>query len=1260
VRRALLPILAAIAAAVLSQPALAYFNGATTGGSAGAAKAVSVNQANVPTPTAGNGSVQVQWNASTLSNGAPVDGYVVTRLDAVTHIPQATGPGCNGVVTGTSCTELSVPFGIWTYTVTAAKGTNWRGATSAESGAVTVGNAQLTLTKTTLGLTDFGVGGASTTLTGSLTGFNPGEGLSFRLDSVTGTVLSGSPATANGSGNASVTITLPRPTDGSHTIFALGTGTVHSQASAPIVVDTVAPTTIASGADSAWHASAVSVGLSASDPAPATGVARITYQVDSGAQQTISGGTGTVVIPAPADHSNDGVHTLSFFATDNAGNAETPAKSVQVKIDTTPPATTDNSAAIGAAWFNTAKTVTLTPTDAGSGVAATYHTTDGTDPTTSSPTGTSVVLSTDGIYTVKYFSTDNVANQEAVRTAGTAIHIDRTAPSPGATATAGAYTAGGVTYIRQGQALTNTATDATVNGASSGVASVSYLYCAGSSCTPTTPIGTSTAGPDYSVAWSSQPADGVCTILARVTDVAGNTADAALIRRTVDNTPPATTDSSAAIGAAWFNTTKTVTLTPSDAGSGVAATYWTTDGTDPTTSSSTGTSVALAADGIYTVKYFSTDNLANRESVKTAGTAIHIDKTAPNPGTTTTSGQVFNNTYVRNGVTLQNQATDPTVNGASSGVASVAYLYCAGSSCTPSTSIGSSSSGPDYSVTWSSQPADGLYTILARVTDTAGNTAGATLITRRVDNTPPSTTDNSAAVGSAWSNTAKTVTLSPSDAGSGVDSTYYTTDGSAPTTSSSKGTSVALSSDGLYTVKYFSTDNLANQESVRTASTQIRIDTTAPTAPAPATGAASTYIKNGQALTDAATDPTVNGASSGVASVSYLYCAGSSCTPSTLIGSSTTGPDYSVAWSSQPADGAYTIAARATDTAGNSTLSTTITRTIDNTGPSISATLADAAVGIAGYIHPGGTFYVYANASDGGSGLSGTITANVSAQGGGSAVSLSSSGGPFTVLTSSGSTSYTYRSAQVTAGAAPGTGFSVTATDTVGNSTTSNGTITVDSGGKPGTPSSVTLTTGFAAASFSSCTQTANAFINAAHDDSETVTVVTAAGTPANALVTLTAGSVTATKVAAGGTQTLTFSGLNLSSLSDGTITLSATVTTPGGNNTSGAKSQAVTKLTATPSVSTAALTYTDNTGAAADRVAGANGAGPGNGYLAFVQTAGSHVNTTYLSPKTGGSGNFAAFNLGAETSTPTYRITAVDAACNQSSSVNWSPTDTK
>ena len=114
---------------------------------------------------------------------------------------------------------------------------------------------------------------------------------------------------------------------------------------------------------------------------------------------------------------------------DNAGNT-TAAPLLTFTNDQTAPSTTDNTASIGATCQNTNQTVTLTPTDAGSGVAATYYTIDGSTPTTSSSQGTSVALTTEGSFTIKYISVDNVGNAEAPKTAGTAICIDKTAPAP--------------------------------------------------------------------------------------------------------------------------------------------------------------------------------------------------------------------------------------------------------------------------------------------------------------------------------------------------------------------------------------------------------------------------------------------------------------------------------------------------------------------------------------------------------------------------------------------------------------------------------------------------------------------------------------------------------------------------------------------------------------------------------------------------------------------------------------------------------------
>jgi hypothetical protein len=92
-------------------------------------------------------------------------------------------------------------------------------------------------------------------------------------------------------------------------------------------VQSVSPTPNAAG----WNStSPVTVTITADDGAAGSGVASISYTLDGGAQQTVSGASATVPV------SGDGTHTVSYFATDKVGNAGT-AKTQTVRIDTAAP-----------------------------------------------------------------------------------------------------------------------------------------------------------------------------------------------------------------------------------------------------------------------------------------------------------------------------------------------------------------------------------------------------------------------------------------------------------------------------------------------------------------------------------------------------------------------------------------------------------------------------------------------------------------------------------------------------------------------------------------------------------------------------------------------------------------------------------------------------------------------------------------------------------------------------------------------------------
>jgi hypothetical protein len=97
--------------------------------------------------------------------------------------------------------------------------------------------------------------------------------------------------------------------------------------------DVTAPTTTATGAvDNRWYKGAVTVNLTATDNAGGSGVASITYAVD-GTPTTVNASTAQAQVPAI-----DGPHTVTYFATDVATNAET-LHTLTVNVDTTSPVT---------------------------------------------------------------------------------------------------------------------------------------------------------------------------------------------------------------------------------------------------------------------------------------------------------------------------------------------------------------------------------------------------------------------------------------------------------------------------------------------------------------------------------------------------------------------------------------------------------------------------------------------------------------------------------------------------------------------------------------------------------------------------------------------------------------------------------------------------------------------------------------------------------------------------------------------------------
>src|SRR5213594_2173617 len=157
-----------------------------------------------------------------------------------------------------------------------------------------------------------------------------------------------------------------------------------------------------------WYVSAVNVTLNATDDS--SGVASIHFRTDGGAWQLYAN---------PVIISGEGSHSIDYYATDHAGNNES-TRTATFHIDTVSPVTTAqvSGTLAGDGSYVSSATVTLTATDATSGVLSERYRVDGGSWRTYSAAFT---VGGNGTYMLDYFATDVAGTAETVR--GLSIRI---------------------------------------------------------------------------------------------------------------------------------------------------------------------------------------------------------------------------------------------------------------------------------------------------------------------------------------------------------------------------------------------------------------------------------------------------------------------------------------------------------------------------------------------------------------------------------------------------------------------------------------------------------------------------------------------------------------------------------------------------------------------------------------------------------------------------------------------------------------------
>lgn len=179
-------------------------------------------------------------------------------------------------------------------------------------------------------------------------------------------------------------------------------------------VDDKAPTTT-SNIPGGWQTTAVTVTLTATDNGK--GVNKTYYTTDGTSPKT-SPTRVQYTSPFTVGGDNplgDGVWTIKYYSYDKntTPNIES-IHTATLKVDTESPVTIDNAPT---GWQNSAVSIVLTPSDDTSGIKATYYTKNGNAPTIASPQySSSIVFTSDGTYTLKYFSEDNSSNDEDIKT----------------------------------------------------------------------------------------------------------------------------------------------------------------------------------------------------------------------------------------------------------------------------------------------------------------------------------------------------------------------------------------------------------------------------------------------------------------------------------------------------------------------------------------------------------------------------------------------------------------------------------------------------------------------------------------------------------------------------------------------------------------------------------------------------------------------------------------------------------------------------
>ncbi|EPN8460490.1 Ig-like domain-containing protein [Vibrio cidicii] len=880
---------------------------------------------------------------------------------------------------------------------------------------------------------------------------------------------------------------------------------------------------------------------------------------------TVSGGTkGTltavsdtvytlVVTPTTNSTSNLTVDVAANVATDTAGNPNSAATQSVQAVDTALPSI-DISSDKTALKVGETATLTFTLSESSSDFTADDITVTGGSLSGFTGSGTSYTAtftptanttSTVTINVAANTFTDAVGNNN---TAATQLSISVDTQTP----TGHSVTFGDTLYSD----AEKTAASFSFSNAEVG-ASYSYTISSTNGGSSVTGTGTVTSASEtISGIDLSNLNDGTLTLSVIVTDSAGNSASAVTASSTLDTAAPAghsvtfgdTLYSDAEKTAASFSfdnaeegASYSYTISSSNGGSSVTGTGTVTSAGETVS----GIDLSNLNDGTLTLSVIVTDSAGNSASAVTASSTL--DTAAPSAPSTPDLA-ASSDTGTSNTDNLTNDTT-PTFTGTGTNGDTVTLVSNVDGT------IGSAVvSGGVWSITANSAMTVGSHTITARATDTAGNTADSASLAITLDTSVPTPTittpiegdgkvnaaeDNDVLIAGTGAEPGNSVTVVITD-NSNTDSRTVIADSSGDWTIDGSEFDVSAFNNGTLTVTATQSDAAGNTSSA--ASTSITLDNSAPSA------LSITTPIEGDAKVNAAEDNDVLIAGSGAEagnSVTVTIDDGANSLSRTVTADNSgnwtiSGSEFDV---SSFNNGTLTVTASQRDAAGNTSSTASTTITLDNSAPSIGISSDKTALKVGETATL--TFTLSESATD-------FAEADVTVVGG----TLSNFAGSGTSYTATfAPTADTTSTATINVAAN-------TFTDAAGNGNTAatQQSISVDTQ----TPSGHSVAFGDTLYSNAEKTAASFGFSNAEVGASYSYTISSNNG----------GSSVTGTGTVTSASETV--SGIDLSNLNDGTLTLSVIVTDSAGNSAS-----AVTASSALDTVAPTVTISDDTTGTA-------------------------------------------------------------------------------